>query len=81
MRVAVEAILTLLVVVLALLAPLLIGMALYRGYRAIKPMEEVEIDHITDIDKVGDRFFLKSIVIGWAICGPIYYWLLYGEVF
>ncbi len=81
MKIAVEAILTLLVVVIALLAPLLIGMALYRGYRAIKPMEEVEVNHITDIDKVGDRFFLKSIIIGWAICGPIYYWLLNGDMF
>ncbi len=81
MKTATSAIVTLLVLLVAFALPLLIGMAIYRGYRLLKPQAEVEVNHISDIDKIGDRFFLKSVIIGWLICGPVYYWLLTSEIF
>lgn len=75
MRTATEAIITLIVIIMALVLPLIIGMAIYKGYRILKPLPEVEFNHISDIDKIGDKFFLKSAMIGWIICGPIY-WLI-----
>ena len=82
-KTATEAIVSLIVIVIALMAPLLIGMGIYKIYRTIKPLPEVspdEIKLITDIDKVGDRFFLKSLSIGWALCGPFYYWFLTSDI-
>ncbi|MCW8878845.1 MAG: hypothetical protein OQK04_15060 [Kangiellaceae bacterium] len=83
-KTATEAIVSLIVIVITLMAPLLIGMGIYKFYRTIKPLPEVnpdEIKLITDIDKVSDRFFLKSLLIGWAICGPFYYWVMTSDMF
>ena len=82
-RVSSEAILSVLVLVVVLIAPLLIGMGVYKLYRTLKPLPEIspdEIKLITDIDKVSDRFFLKSLVIGWVICGPFYYWIMMSDM-
>ncbi len=81
MKTAISAILSLLLLVVIVMLPLILGMAIYRIYRYIKPLEEVQVNHITEIDKVGDRFFLKSLVIGWLVCGPAYYWMYQSGIF
>ncbi len=81
MKTTIEALATLFLIVVILLAPIAIGLLIYKVYRTIVPAKEIEVNSILDIDKVGDRFFIKSLIIGWTICAPIYYWFYTTQTF
>lgn len=81
-QITTEALMTLLTVLAVMALPVAVGLGIYKGYRLLRPLPEVEeLNHFSDIDKIGDRAFLKSVVIGWLICGPFYYWLFSTQAY
>lgn len=64
-------------VVAVIAIPIIVGMLLVKGYRKFKPFEEPQAsaNAIAAIDNVKHDSFFKVLIVGWLVCGPIFYFI------
>ena len=75
-----EALLTIGTVILLTLLPLLVGWLMVKAYRLFRPINEEELTGLASIGAPERDGFIKIVVVGWAICGPTYYWVFSSGV-
>ena len=76
-----EAWLTIVFIIAFTVIPILIGWLAVKIYRIRRPFPKQEHLGLASIGQpTGDGFF-KVLLVGWIICGPIYYWLYSSGIF
>ncbi len=64
-----------------IIIPVIVGLVAFAFYRKIRPWHEPSAeDSLTTIAVSHERGFLKSLLAGWLICGPVYVWLFAADV-
>ena len=53
--------------------PIMVGMAVVKTYRKFVPIEPPKTTGLASISEHKGDSFMKMLLIGWLICGPIFY--------
>lgn len=69
-----EALLAITTIILLTVIPILVGWVLVKVYRVFRPFPKQELSGLASIGVQEKDSFFKFVLVGWIVCGPIYYW-------
>lgn len=64
------------IILAALLAlPVIVGVVVFRLYRRLKPFPQADnpTQSFMQLDNIQQDGYIRCSVVGWIICGPLYY--------
>jgi hypothetical protein len=53
--------------------PIIVGVIAIKLFRLFRPIEQVEERRIGTVGSSNKDGFFKILLVGWLICGPVYY--------
>jgi hypothetical protein len=68
-----EAWMFVLFVIAIVVIPIVVGIMLVKLYRKFRPLEEFKGNTMAAIHNINRDGFFKIIIVGWAVCGPVFY--------
>lgn len=80
-NVPVEMIALVAMAIAAVALPAAVGFGVVTLYRRFRPIEKEEVVSLATLGNNKKDGFFTFLVVGWVICGPIFYWLYSLKLF